>query len=70
MMTVEQLAKLNASVGQYDQTEPRRVLFFFDEGDDKPYRITDEKASESFGSYEELLEAAQCWNGAREQPYG
>ena len=66
-MTDEQQAEMNAVVGQYNRTNTRQISVFFDEGDDTPYRISDEYSSESFASYEELLEAAKSWNDTSDQ---
>lgn len=65
-LTAQQETELNAAIGKYraSGTNPCGVCFYFDETEEKPYRIADDHASESFDTYEELLEAASDWKDA------
>jgi len=66
MLTDTKLADLNAAIGEYKTSDsnPCGVSFYFDEGEEKPWRIADDGASDSFGSFGELLAAAKEWKEA------
>lgn len=65
-LTEQQESELNAAIGKYRATaiNPCGVCFYFDEGEERPYRIADDHASECFGTYQELLDAARAWKDA------
>jgi len=65
-LTAQQEAELNAAIGKYctSDSNPCGVSFYFDEGEEKPFRIADDQASESFETYDELLDAASDWKNA------
>lgn len=66
-MTEDDLEKrLYEIIGPYKCTvqNPAGVYFYFDEGEEKPYRIADDWASENFATYEELLVAAHKWRAS------
>lgn len=60
-MSENELKQLAEIVATDSRLSKQGVSFHFDEGDDTPYRISSSKASESFASFEELLEAAELW---------
>lgn len=65
-LTQQHEDELNAAIGEYGCTDsnPCGVCFYFDSGEEKPFRIADDHTSESFAAYEELLEAASNWKEA------
>lgn len=62
-LTTEQIAELQAIMGRYNASSrnPTGVVFSYDDGQKKPYMISDDHASESFTTYRKLLAAAKSW---------
>lgn len=62
-LTAQQESELNATIGKYrtSDSNPCGVSFYFDQGEEKPFRISDDQVSESFSTYDELLNATIDW---------
>ncbi len=55
--------KIEAALGHYlcSADQPCAAAVYYDEGEEKPWRIADDGASESFGTVEEAIEGAHSW---------
>lgn len=62
-LTAEQENKLRDLIGHHGASANNLtgVSFYFDEGERSPYRICDSIGSESFKTYDELIEATIRW---------
>lgn len=63
MITEKQETELNEIIGEHapSPTNVNGVSFYFDEGEEFPYRIGCEHENESFATYEELVDATKSW---------
>lgn len=61
--TTEQITELHAAMGRYNASDinPTGIVFSYNDGQQNPYEISDDYASESFSTYKELLTAAKSW---------
>lgn len=59
---------IEAAAGSYRVTgsNPCGLAAYYDEGEEKPWRISDDQASESFATPQEAMEGARAWAEAME----